>query len=267
MLQKFVSLSVLAIAFAAHGSIAAAETNQDAQAASCVAKPGLAALCVYRGATESQAEVAVEIDGQALGKVAAKTYLPADLAPGRHALAAKSEGTDAIELDTVPGHAYFIRQNGQGARVKLMLVDENEGKKEISQARAAAVAQSFFPSQAALKKREAALAARASANGASGAPKTFEPIDPMAAKAAPVSNVYEPVDPSTKKADSKLVAEPRRIGQSSVTVEKLARGQDCGDVPAYLASKNGPREEYEVFCKDSRVMRARCDFHQCRMVQ
>lgn len=61
---------------------------------------------------------------------------------------------------------------------------------------------------------------------------------------------------------------PFIIGTSSATVEQLARKQSCrGGVGAGLVSEPGPVEAYRMSCDDGRVLIAKCELRQCRVVQ
>jgi hypothetical protein len=77
-----------------------------------------------------------------------------------------------------------------------------------------------------------------------------------------------------KPAGPELVAEgvpiervPFRAGVSSVTVEKMARGQQCtGGQGAGLVTENGPVEVYRMQCDNGKVFMARCELRQCRQM-
>jgi hypothetical protein len=56
-----------------------------------------------------------------------------------------------------------------------------------------------------------------------------------------------------------------RAGVSSVTVEKMAKGQQCtGGRGAGLVTEPGPVEVYRMQCDDGKVFMARCELRQCR---
>jgi hypothetical protein len=58
-----------------------------------------------------------------------------------------------------------------------------------------------------------------------------------------------------------------RPGVSSVTVENMAKRQGCTGGPgAGLVSEPGPAEMYRMACSDGRVLLARCELRQCRIV-
>lgn len=60
---------------------------------------------------------------------------------------------------------------------------------------------------------------------------------------------------------------PFRAGVSSVTVEKMARRQQCtGGQGAGLVTEPGPVEVYRMRCDDGKVFMARCELRQCRQM-
>ncbi|MFN3789341.1 hypothetical protein [Massilia sp.] len=57
---------------------------------------------------------------------------------------------------------------------------------------------------------------------------------------------------------------PFRVGVSSATVEKLAKGQGCtSGQGAGLVTEPGPVEVYRMRCEDGKVFMARCELRQC----
>jgi hypothetical protein len=58
-----------------------------------------------------------------------------------------------------------------------------------------------------------------------------------------------------------------RPGVSSVTVERMARGQQCsGGQGAGLVTEAGPVEVYRMQCDSGKVFMARCELRQCRQM-
>lgn len=58
-----------------------------------------------------------------------------------------------------------------------------------------------------------------------------------------------------------------RAGVSSVTVERLARLQECsGGQGAGLVTPPGPVEVYRMQCDNGKVFMARCELRQCRQM-
>ena len=60
---------------------------------------------------------------------------------------------------------------------------------------------------------------------------------------------------------------PFKVGESSHTVEKLARQQACtGGQGAGLITEPGPVEVYRMRCDNGKVFMARCELRQCRQM-
>ena len=78
----------------------------------------------------------VFIDEQPIGHTWAKSYLQAVLAPGHHTILSKSENKATLDLDVQAGLTYYVQQQikmgALYARSKLVLFDEEKGKKKLS---------------------------------------------------------------------------------------------------------------------------------------
>lgn len=119
------------------------DSKQDAAAKTFTAPADKAAIYVYRNESMGGAvKMDVEIDGQALGQTAAKTYLYTEVAPGKHVVTSKAENTETLEIDAKAGATYFVWQEVKMgllyARNKLQLVDAATGKKGVSETTLAA---------------------------------------------------------------------------------------------------------------------------------
>ncbi|RZA31753.1 MAG: hypothetical protein EOP92_29570 [Lysobacteraceae bacterium] len=81
---------------------------------------------------------------------------------------------------------------------------------------------------------------------------------------APVA-VATPAAPSlTDPNGTPIERVPFRMGVSSATVEKMAKGQGCtGGQGAGLMTEAGPVEVYRMRCEDGKVFMARCELRQC----
>ena len=89
-----------------------------------------------------------------------------------------------------------------------------------------------------------------------------------AAPAAPVA-LARPAAPALLDANGAPIERvPFRIGESSATVEKMAKAQGCrGGRGAGLMTAEGPVEVYRMRCEDGtmrgRVFTAKCELRQC----
>jgi len=58
---------------------------------------------------------------------------------------------------------------------------------------------------------------------------------------------------------------PFKVGESSHTVEKLAKAQACTSTQgAGLVTEPGPIEVYRMQCQNGQVFMARCELRQCK---
>lgn len=110
-----------------------ARGDLDAKAKSFSTKPGKAKVYVYRNQTLGEnARMTVVLDGEPLGKTIAKTYVVAEVEPGKHTLESKAENDSKLEFDARGGKNYFIRQavmeGTLSAKSRLQIVDDATGK-------------------------------------------------------------------------------------------------------------------------------------------
>lgn len=112
------------------------DARQDAAVKTFAAPAGKAGLYIYRNETMGAAiKMNVAVDGQPIGQTAANTFLYKEVAPGKRTITSTAENTDTLEIDAKPGVLYYIWQEVKmgilGARSKLQLVDESNGKKGV----------------------------------------------------------------------------------------------------------------------------------------
>ena len=83
------------------------------------------------------------------------------------------------------------------------------------------------------------------------------------------TSVAKPVvmqQPTPANEIGKIERVPFELGVSSVTVERMAKQNNCqSEKGAGLLHKKGPIEVYRVMCEDGREIKARCDMRQCEM--
>jgi len=98
-------------------------------------------------------------------------------------------------------------------------------------------------------------------------PAAMAPAEAPVARTEPKrpSNVFLPVDPPRDNpAPIQLTKVEFRLGESSVTVERMAKEQGCeSNRGAGLLDRKGPIDVYRIACLDGRQFQARCEFRQC----
>lgn len=143
MLRKFAFLSVFSLSLVGCASVPMGDASRDAELKSFTPKPGVAGLYIYRNESMGAGvKMDVEVDGKAIGRTAAKTYLYTEVEPGTHSITSKAENTDTIQVNAAPGKLYYIWQEVKMgllyARTKLTLMGEAEGQKGVRESSLAA---------------------------------------------------------------------------------------------------------------------------------
>lgn len=143
MLRKYALLAAVVTSLVGCASVPMGDATKDAALKTFVGKPDVAGVYIYRNESMGGAvRMDVDVDGKPLGQTAAKTYFYTEVAPGKHVVTSKSENTDSVQLDALPGKLYYIWQEVKMgvlyARTKLHLVDEAEGRKGVLETQLAA---------------------------------------------------------------------------------------------------------------------------------
>ncbi len=114
-------------------SVQMGDTQVDAKLKTFTPPKDKAALYVYRNETFGAAlKMTVLLDGKILGDTASKTYLHADLEPGKHRLISKTENDSVLDFEAIAGKIYYVWQEVKmglwQARSQLQMVDEKTGQ-------------------------------------------------------------------------------------------------------------------------------------------
>ncbi len=142
MIRLLVS-SVLIMGLVGCASVPMGDPKQDAALKEFSSKSGVAGIYIYRNESFGGAvTMDVSVDGKALGKTAANTFLYKEVKPGKHTVTSEAENTENLELNTVSGKLYYVWQEVKMgllyARNKLHLVSADEGKKGVLETKLAA---------------------------------------------------------------------------------------------------------------------------------
>ena len=141
-MKKILVLAAIAANLVGCASVNMGDAQQDAAAKQFTAPAGKSGVYIYRNESMGAAvKMDVEVDGNALGQTAAKTYLYKEIAPGKHTITSKAENTDTVEIDAKPGVLYYVWQEVKMgilyARTRLHLVDEAQGKEGVMETKLA----------------------------------------------------------------------------------------------------------------------------------
>jgi hypothetical protein len=138
MLNKVMIAAALSVVMVGCASVPMGDPARNAELKTFKAKDNAASLYVYRNESMGAAvKMSVKVDGQPLGKTAAKTYLYKELTPGQHTIESSAENTSTLTLDAVAGKVYYVWQEVKmgvmSARTKLSLVDEQKGQSGVTE--------------------------------------------------------------------------------------------------------------------------------------
>jgi uncharacterized protein YceK len=141
-MKKILVLAAIAANLVGCASVNMGDAQQDAAAKQFTAPADKSGVYIYRNESMGAAvKMDVEVDGNALGQTAAKTYLYKEIAPGKHTITSKAENTDTVEIDAKPGVLYYVWQEVKMgilyARTRLHLVDEAQGKEGVMETKLA----------------------------------------------------------------------------------------------------------------------------------
>jgi hypothetical protein len=131
MKQLFAALCLLVASGCA--TVQMGDTQADAKLKTFIPPQNKAALYVYRNETFGAAiKMTVILDGRILGDTASRTYLHAELEPGKHRLVSKTENDSVLDFEAIAGKIYYVWQEVKmglwQARSLLQLVDEQTGQ-------------------------------------------------------------------------------------------------------------------------------------------
>lgn len=135
-MKKILVLAAIAANLVGCASVNMGDAKQDAAAKKFAVPTEQSAVYIYRNESMGAAvKMDVEVDGNAIGQTAAKTYLYKELAPGKHTITSKAENTDTVEIDAKPGVLYYVWQEVKMgilyARTRLHVVDAEKGQEGV----------------------------------------------------------------------------------------------------------------------------------------
>ena len=135
--RNIVCLLVAALLVPACASIPMGSQQEDLIAKAFVAKPGKAAIYVYRSETLGfAAPITVAVDGRTVGKTLGQTYLVLEVEPGEHEIASVAEDMATLRVIAQPGESYYIWQEVKvgmwKVRSRLHAVSEAQGQSGVA---------------------------------------------------------------------------------------------------------------------------------------
>ncbi|MDY7536734.1 DUF2846 domain-containing protein [Undibacterium sp. 5I1] len=239
---RLLTLSVIALSSLASGlltgcaSVQMASQEQDVRAKTFKTNPSQANIYIYRNELfGAVSKMPVELDGKEIGQTTSKSYVLVSVNPGQHKLASKAENESVLSIMTEAGKNYFVWQEVKlgfiSAGSKLQLVDATTGQAGVNGSELITISGAYSTKFASSSNR--ASSQIMDGNGTASLQKVeFRP------------------------------------GSSSVTVEKLAKQNNCnGGQGAGLLTPPGPIEIYRMSCEGGGTFMARCELRQCQMMK
>jgi len=134
--REIIAAIILVASLVGCASVPMGDAKQDAALKTFTIAPDKAGVFIYRNESiGAGVKMDVEIDAKPIGQTAANTYLYKEVSPGKHTVTSKSENTDSLEINVVPGTLSYIWQEVKMgvlyARTKLHLVSDTDGKKGV----------------------------------------------------------------------------------------------------------------------------------------
>lgn len=135
---RTLTAAIVMASLAACSSVPLGAPEQDSALKTFRPVDGKTALYIYRNEFMAPGiRMDVLVNGVEIGSTTAKTYLYAELPPGRHQITSKAEDNHTILFDAVPGQVAYVWQEvkmgGWYARSKLQLVDEETGQAGVKE--------------------------------------------------------------------------------------------------------------------------------------
>jgi hypothetical protein len=273
---SIIAIPAISLLLSACASVPMASFDLDARAKSFEHQPDKSVLYIYRNETLGSAvKMDLILDGNNLGQTVAHSYFAVPVAPGTHRLVSKAENDDTLDFSTEAGQNYFVWQEVKmgmlSARTGLHLVGDQEGMTGVRDSKmiasTLALPQPNYQGTPATPEVASQPASAAVVLAPAPAAETAQPAE--TSSLVPASNPAPAVVATASPAPAgNLQKVAFRSGTSSVTVERLAKQNNCtGGRGAGLLTAPGPVEMYRMDCDEGGSFTARCELRQCQPAQ
>ena len=141
--MKHLFLLALVLFSAGCASVPMGDPSVDLKLKEFEVTPEKAGIYVYRNETfGATARMEVLVNGESIGRTAAKTYLFAEVEPGTYTITSKAENTSTLDVAVAPGTLAYVWQEVKmgilSARSDLQQVSEEVGRKGVRESKLAA---------------------------------------------------------------------------------------------------------------------------------
>ena len=138
-------LILLALVLSAVGcaSVPMGDPSADRKLKEFEVAPDKSGIYVYRNESfGAAARMEVMVNGESIGRTAAKTYLFAEVEPGSYTITSEAENTSVLDVTVAPGTLVYVWQEVKmgimSARSSLQQVSEEVGRKGVRESKLAA---------------------------------------------------------------------------------------------------------------------------------
>ncbi len=252
--MRFIRLALICLAIGLTGC-ASGVKYKDMSASIAPVKPDQGRVFFYRTATLGAAiQPDIKLDNSTVGSAKPEGFFYIDANPGGHIASTATEVERQLSFNVDPGETKYVRASVSLGffvyRVIPELVSPDEALKELQEMK-------YTGTLATANVVGNGNTSTSSDTSTTGGASTYNAD--LVAKTEPRSSGIVPV--VTSKTGLKL-------GQSSFTVEKMAKQRGCeSDTGAGLISNAGPVEVYQLTCQDGSTYLARCELRQCTPMQ
>ena len=252
--MRFIRLVLICLAIGLTGC-ASGVKYKDMSASIAPVKPDQGRVFFYRTATLGAAiQPDIKLDNSTVGSAKPEGFIYIDTNPGGHIASTTTEVERQLSFNVDPGETKYVRASVSLGffvyRVIPELVSPDEALKELQEMK-------YIGTTATANVTGNSNTSTSSDTMTGGNVSTYNASS--AAKTEPHDSSVAPV--ATQKVGFKL-------GQSSYTVEKMAKQRGCESTEgAGLITDGGPVEVYRLTCQDGSTYLARCELRQCMPMQ
>ena len=147
--RTWIGLGLVALAGALLGGCAStpeAGRDRDALAKEFLSHPSAATIYVYRSQfNHLDADTVLYVDGRLIGATRPGTFFRLDVQPGRHVLHGTGIDLGEYQLETRPGHVYYVSHEVNGGHSRYRQMPENVAQAQVRSC--CALLENWWPGQ------------------------------------------------------------------------------------------------------------------------
>jgi len=137
-MRTYFLMACAVLGLAACASVPPGDAQMDGTLKTFMPKSQMAGIYIYRNeGISTMGKMDVSVDGKSIGQIADKTYLYAEVAPGRHIVTGRKGDSSigGVEINASPGRLYYVKQASKegwfNVGSTLSQVDAIEAQRDI----------------------------------------------------------------------------------------------------------------------------------------